>query len=67
VREAVEEGASTEIAALSGEVFRRGFAFYRERQDKTWSLTVMQDRGIRSTLTADSDVEQAELRALLRE
>lgn len=61
------------VVPLSDDLFRRGFALYRERPDKSWGLTdclsfvVMRDRDVRAALTADTDFEQAGFRALLRE
>jgi predicted nucleic acid-binding protein len=37
--ETIEQESSTEIVPLSDVLFRRGFALYRERPDKTWGLT----------------------------
>lgn len=71
--ETIERESSTEIIPLSTDLFRRGFALYRERPDKSWGLTdcisfvVMRERDIRAALTADTDFEQAGFRALLRE
>ena len=70
---ALGRNPTVEIVSLSEELFRRGFALYRERQDKSWGLTdclsfvVMRERDIREALSADEDFEQAGFRALLRE
>ena len=54
------------------ELFWRGSALYRDRPDKTWSLTdcisfvAMKDRGITRALTGDHHFEQAGLVALLK-
>ena len=66
-------GATRRSRSCPEELFRRGFALYRERQDKSWGLTdclsfvVMRERDIREALSADEDFEQAGFRALLRE
>ncbi len=62
-----------EIVQTSKDLLERGFALYKERQDKEWgwtdcmSFVVMRDRGIRDALSADKDFEQAGFNALLRE
>jgi len=53
-------------------LFESGWALYRERPDKDWSLTdcisfvVMQQRGLSDALTGDHHFEQAGFRALLK-
>jgi len=55
----------------SDELFERGFALYRQRPDKDWSLTdcisfiVMADEGITNALTADHHFVQVGHTALL--
>jgi predicted nucleic acid-binding protein len=62
---------SIEIIPLTGELFEKAFALFRERADKAWGLTdcisfvVMQERGISEALTADEHFEQAGFTALL--
>ncbi len=57
---------------LSSELFNRGLARMRERDDKDWSLTdcisfvVMEDEGLREALTGDQHFEQARFKALLK-
>jgi predicted nucleic acid-binding protein len=55
------------------DLFQRGLALYKEREDKSWGLTdcisfvVMREQGIRDALAHDEDFEQAGCNALLRE
>ena len=55
----------------SDALFERGFALYRNRQDKEWSLTdcisfiVMADERLSEALTGDHHFEQAGFTALL--
>jgi predicted nucleic acid-binding protein len=71
--EALEEDPRVEIVSLTAELFRNAFTLYRERPDKTWSLTdclsftVMRRRGLTNALTGDVHFEQAGFNALLRE
>ena len=59
--------------AVDSKLFARGLELYRQRSDKSWSLTdcisfvVMGDHGLDEALTADQHFEQAGFRALLRE
>ena len=59
--------------AVDSTLFARGLELYRQRSDKSWSLTdcisfvVMGDHGLSEALTADQHFEQAGFRALLRE
>ena len=54
--EALEQEPATEILPLSERLFAQGFALYKARSDKGWSLTdcisfvVMRDRGITGPL-----------------
>jgi hypothetical protein len=60
------------IIALSSDLFNRGLARMRERNDKDWSLTdcisfvVMEDEAIHEALTGDQHFEQAGFQALLK-
>ena len=60
------------ILAGSDSLFERGFALFRDRADKDWSLTdcisfvAMADEGLRDALTGDRHFEQAGFTALLR-
>ena len=60
------------IIPLASELFNRGLARMRERNDKDWSLTdcisfvVMEDEGIHEALTGDQHFEQAGFKALLK-
>jgi predicted nucleic acid-binding protein len=60
------------IIPLASELFNRGLARMRERNDKDWSLTdcisfvVMEDEGLHKTLTGDQHFEQAGFKALLK-
>jgi predicted nucleic acid-binding protein len=61
-----------EVVYASRDLLDRGLALYRERQDKSWSLTdcisfvVMREQGLRDALAADRDFQQAGFNALLR-
>lgn len=71
--EMLRQEPSVEILPVADDLFSRGFALYREREDKSWGLTdcisfvVMHDRGILDALTTDRHFEQAGFNALLRE
>ena len=60
----------TRIRSLDDELLKRGFDFYKSRQDKHWGMTdcisfvVMQDEGITEALTGDAHFEQAGFRIL---
>lgn len=60
-----------EIAPHSQDVLNRGIDLYRDRNDKSWSLTdctsfvVMQDYGITDAFTSDHHFRQAGLTPLL--
>ena len=60
-----------ESVQLSESLWNRAWRLFRERGDKSWSLTdcisfeVMQERGLDTSLTADSHFRQAGFRALL--
>ena len=52
--------------------FREAVSYYRQRRDKTWSLTdcasflIMREEGLTGALTLDHHFEQAGFKALLR-
>ena len=60
------------IIPLSPDLFNRGLARMRERNDKDWSLTdcvsfiVMEEEGLNEALTGDQHFEQAGFKALLK-
>ncbi len=60
------------IVPADERLYDLGFALYRDRPDKDWSLTdcisfvVMQERGIAEALTGDHHFEQAGFTALLK-
>jgi predicted nucleic acid-binding protein len=66
--------ADTRVTIVPPEraVYERGWQLYRERQDKSWSLTdcisfvIMTDLSLREALTGDKHFEQAGFIALLR-
>ena len=70
--EAVQSDAATAIVPADSAHFRRGLAFFAQRNDKEWSLTdcisfiVMHEQGLLEALTADRHFEQAGFQALLR-
>jgi hypothetical protein len=59
------------IVELSPELWRQGWELYRERMDKSWSLTdcvsfvVMRDAGLVDALTTDEHFQQAGFRTVL--
>ena len=69
----LEADGRTEIVPLDEALFFRGFALFRDRMDKAWSLTdcisfiVMKERGLTRALTSDQHFEQAGFTALLRD
>lgn len=69
---ALQRSPTVDIVPLTEELFLCGFELYRERQDKSWGITdcisfvVVRERGLRETLTTDSDFEQAGYTGLLR-
>jgi predicted nucleic acid-binding protein len=71
--EFLETDPRVEIVPLSEDLYRKGFELFGQRLDKEWGLVdcvsfvVMQDRGIRESLTTDEHFDQAGFRALLRE
>jgi len=62
-----------EVVSHSAELFRAALALYRDRTDKSWSLTdcasflIMERRQIADALTHDRHFEQRGYRALLRD
>jgi hypothetical protein len=68
----LEADGRTEVVPIDEALFFRGFALFRDRMDKAWSLTdcisftVMTERGLRLALTSDQHFEQAGFTALLR-
>lgn len=71
--ESMQADPAIEIVPLAPELCVRAFRLFKSRPDKEWGLTdcvsftVMQDRGIREALTADTHFEQAGFRTLLTE
>lgn len=71
--ESLEADPRVEIVPISEGLYQRGFEVFRRRPDKEWSLVdclsfvIMQDRGLRDSLTTDDHFEQAGFRALLLE
>jgi len=67
----MEKDPRFEIVPLTDDLYADGMALFAERRDKEWSLTdcvsflVMQRRGIRLALTADSHFRQAGFEPLL--
>jgi predicted nucleic acid-binding protein len=63
---------AVEVVPFSEELFRQGIDLYRERPDKSWSLTdcvsfvVMQKQGVPEALTRDHHFEQAGFIVLLK-
>lgn len=64
--------ADTAVHPLSEDLLARGMALYRQRSDKSWSLTdcisfvVMKEEGLTRALTGDHHFEQAGFTALLK-
>ena len=60
------------VVPVDSLLFKRGLQLYRERLDKTWSLTdcisfiVMQDQNLKEAVTVDAHFVQAGFRALMR-
>jgi uncharacterized protein len=67
-----EEDEYVTIVPISHDDYLRGFALYRSRLDKDWSLTdcisflVMEDHGLQEALTVDHHFEQAGFNVLLK-
>jgi uncharacterized protein len=70
--ERLTRNSSVRIESCSDSLFDDAVALYRDRRDKSWSLTdcisfvVMQNEKIIEALTADHDFEQAGFIALLK-
>ena len=68
----LEDDSRVTIVPLDARVYAHGLALYRDRPDKSWSLTdcisfvVMRDRGIAEALTGDHHFEQAGFSVLLK-
>lgn len=64
--------SSVTVIAQTGAAFAQAFLLYRERLDKSWSLTdcssflMMQEYGIEAALTYDRHFEQAGFKSILR-
>jgi predicted nucleic acid-binding protein len=60
------------LAPASHDMFLRGMGRYRDRRDKTWSLTdcisfvIMEEQRLSEVLTADRHFEQAGFKILLK-
>lgn len=71
--DAIERDPNVEIVPLSAELYKEGLQLFYQYQDKEWGLTdcvsfsVMRDRNVTDTLTADSHFYQAGFRTLLTE
>jgi uncharacterized protein len=70
--ETLRSDPSVTIVPAEQGVYERGWELYRERPDKSWSLTdcisvvVMQELNLREALTGDQHFEQAGFIALLK-
>ena len=70
--EQLRDRPDTRVIPVSEELLWRGFALYKSRRDKEWSLTdcisfiVMADEGLTDALTGDHHFEQAGFTKLLR-
>jgi uncharacterized protein len=71
--ESLETDLSIEVVLLTHSLYKLAFDLFKRREDKEWGLVdcisfiVMQDRGITDALTADTHLQQAGFRALLKE
>jgi uncharacterized protein len=69
--DSLRSGGDVEILGVPDELFEEAFALYRDRPDKSWSLTdclsfvVMRRYAITDALTADHHFRQAGFRPLL--
>jgi uncharacterized protein len=67
----IRADATIEIVSIGADLFAQTVAFYQSRPDKAWGLTdcssfvIMQQRGLREALTADTHFEQAGFTRLL--
>jgi len=70
--QALEDDPSVAVVPLGEQLYSDGLALYRERRDKSWSLTdcisfvVMRERGISDALTGDRHFEQGGFNILLK-
>jgi len=68
----LQANPNVRVIAAEQKLFEQGIELYRNRPDKSWSLTdcvsfvVMQYEGITEALTGDHHFEQAGFKALLR-
>ena len=68
----LKKSPNCEVVPWSAGLFHAGFALYRQRADKDWSLTdctsfvIMHERDISEALAHDKHFEQAGYKALLR-
>jgi len=68
----LQADANVRVIAPDQELFELGVELYRNRIDKSWSLTdcisfvVMEREGIKEALTTDHHFSQAGFRTLLR-
>jgi len=68
----IREHPEVRIVPASSQLLDEGIGLFRDRSDKSWSLTdcisfvVMKREGITDALTSDRDFEQAGFRALMR-
>jgi len=71
--QAVLDDSDIDLIPQTGELFRDALALYRERSDKSWSMTdcvsflIMERQRIVDALTHDRHFEQRGYRALLRD
>jgi len=67
----VRADARIEVVPIDAELLGAAHQLYRDRPDKSWSLTdclsflVMERRGLVQALTTDGDFEQAGMNALM--
>lgn len=72
VLDAITVDGHWEIISARQDTLEEAIRMYRDRSDKSWSLTdctsfvLMQERGISEALTGDHHFEQASFKALLR-
>ena len=67
----IRAGARTEVVPIQAELLGSAIQLYRDRPDKSWSLTdclsflVMERRGLAEALTTDRDFDQVGLRPIM--
>ena len=72
IRASLLQSQRVEIVQCSDDLEKRAWDLYTQRPDKDWgmtdcvNMTIMQERGIRSILTADRHFEQAGYEILLK-